>query len=424
MSASGAKFVATARIVAGVARDVVLGSSVRAFPAEVTLARARKRARSLGVTRVTDITRIDRIGLPVYASIRPGAAAGSLCVNGGKGTRPVDAEVGATMEAIEFAIAEPGASALPIVTATARDVLDGHTRPEAVLDLCPRIGARIRLDAPMDVVVATETSTGRQALVPAELVFLPYDPAGRRRAAPFGASSNGLASGNTLQEATAHALCELVERDVRSLHAVDDGSAPVALDGVDGPAADLLARIRAAGIQVHVRTADAGLGIPYFSAVLEDLETPSPLLLSAGYGCHPSRSVALVRAVAEAVQSRLTIIHGGRDDLVDHDRRFRGWTLARKRGHVEQVVARARRGQPVAYARVPDLASEATSVAACERILTRRLRATGFDRVYRVAFCAARDPIQVVRIIVPRLEFFSDKLPRVGARLRDRARAA
>jgi ribosomal protein S12 methylthiotransferase accessory factor len=121
---------------------------MRTSPPEATLARARKRAIALGITRVTDITRLDRVGIPVYASIRPGAAVGSLCVNAGKGFRPIEAQVGAYMEAIEFALAEPGATHIAPVRATARDVLDGRSRPEAVLDLCPKLGVRVRLDAP------------------------------------------------------------------------------------------------------------------------------------------------------------------------------------------------------------------------------------------------------------------------------------
>ena len=404
--------------------DVVLGSSVRSVPAEITLQRARRRARELGVTRVTDITRLDRVGLPVFASIRPGAVEGSLCVNAGKGLRAVEAEVGATMEAIEFALAEQGASHVEPVWATARDVLDGRRRREAVLDLCPKVGARITLDAPLQCVQAEETATGERALVPAELVFLPFRPAGRRRALHFGSSSNGLASGNTRREATVHALCELVERDIRSFQALRDTGVPVALDSVGGPVATLLDHIREAGLVLHVRAADEGLGIPYFAAMLHDPDVLTPQLLTAGYGCHPSRDVAFVRAVTEAAQSRLTIIHGGRDDLTDHHARYKGWTAARRRAEMERVVGGMARGTPVAFESLPDRAAEATTVEGCERVLMHSLRAAGFDRVYRVAFCSPEDDVQVVRVIVPRMESLAYGLARVGRRLRDHARAA
>ena len=208
------------------------------MPPEVTLARARERARALGITRVTDITRLDRVGIPVYASVRPSAAVGSLCVNAGKGLLPIEAEVGAYMEAIEFALAEPGASRVRVLQRTARDVLDGRTRPEAILDLCPKLGAKIRLDAPMDCVAAADIASRARAraLVPAELVFLPFRPRPRFKGI-FGTSSNGLASGNTVSEATVHALAELLERDVRSFEAVHDTSAPVDLETVTGAGA-------------------------------------------------------------------------------------------------------------------------------------------------------------------------------------------
>ena len=115
--------------------DVLLSSSLRPVSPEATLARAKRIAPPLGITRVTDITRLDRVGIPVYASIRPSATIGSLCVNAGKGLHPIEAEVGAYMEAIELAVAEPEAKRVPVVRATARDVLDGRTRPEAILDL-------------------------------------------------------------------------------------------------------------------------------------------------------------------------------------------------------------------------------------------------------------------------------------------------
>jgi len=58
----------------------------------------------LGISRVTDITRLDRLGLSVHASVRPRGR--SLCVHAGKGMRPEESRVGALMEAVELALAE------------------------------------------------------------------------------------------------------------------------------------------------------------------------------------------------------------------------------------------------------------------------------------------------------------------------------
>ena len=71
----------------------------------MTVNHARSLARGLGISRVTDITRLDCVGVPVFASIRPDAQPGSLCVNAGKGITVGEARAGAYMEAIEYAFA-------------------------------------------------------------------------------------------------------------------------------------------------------------------------------------------------------------------------------------------------------------------------------------------------------------------------------
>jgi ribosomal protein S12 methylthiotransferase accessory factor len=400
-----------------------LGSSLRTAPPELTLARARARAVSLGISRVTDVTRLDRVGIPVYASIRPSAAPGSLCVNAGKGLIPIEAEVGAMMEAIEFALAEPGASGVTVVRRTARDVLDGRTRPEAILDLCPRVGQKVRLDAPIDCVEATDVATGDHALVPAELVFLPYRPTPSFKGL-FGTTSNGLASGNSVREASVHGLCEVLERDIRSMQAVRDTSVPVDLATVDGPARALVESVRAAGLELYVRSVRNEYGLAYFFAIINDPDADLPHLLNGGFGCHPHRSVAFVRAVSEAAQSRLAFIHGGRDDLVDVHRRYARWGQAKKRAFVRGVVARAGHGEPIAMQGVDDSSASITSVDRCEEVMLERLTALGFPRVYRVVYTEPGDDLHVVRVIVPRAEMFNESVSRLGVRLRDHLRAS
>ena len=371
---------------------VRLSSSLRAVSPEVTLGHAKVWAERLGITRVTDITRLDRPGIPVYTSIRPGAVAGSLCVNAGKGLRPIEAQIGAYMEAIEFALAEPGASPVARIAGTARDVLDGRERSQAILDFCPKLGAEVSLDAPMDLVAARDVVTGEETLVPAELVFLPFRPHPDFRG-HFGTSSNGLASGNTMREATVHGLAELLERDIRSFEAVRDTSSLIDLASVEGPARGLVDLVHGAGLELYVRSADNVFGIPYFTAVINDPDSLQPHLLNGGFGCHPHRSVAFIRAVAEAAQSRLSFIHGGRDDLQGHHDRFEGWDLAKKRAFVAKVVAKA--GDPtrtIPLSAVADHSATVTTIEACEAFMCDRLREQGMTRFLRVEYTAPGDP--------------------------------
>src|ERR1700761_6145644 len=72
----------------------------RIVPAAETVSLAAAVAESLGVTRVADITGLDRVGIPVYSSVVPDSED-VLSVYNGKGPRPIDAKAGALMEAIE-----------------------------------------------------------------------------------------------------------------------------------------------------------------------------------------------------------------------------------------------------------------------------------------------------------------------------------
>src|ERR1700683_2777150 len=74
--------------------------SERAAAVEDTLARANRVARSFGVTRLANITGLDRLGIPVYTAVVP-KSDDPISVYNGKGTRPVEARAGALMEAIE-----------------------------------------------------------------------------------------------------------------------------------------------------------------------------------------------------------------------------------------------------------------------------------------------------------------------------------
>ncbi len=174
---------------------------------------------------------------------------------------------------------------------------------------------------------------------------------------------------------------------------------------------------------LYVRTVRNPFGVPYFFAIIHDPDACAPHLLNGGFGCHPHRSVAFVRAVAEAAQSRLSFIHGGRDDLDTMLARYRGWSARRKRGFVESVVRRASQGEAVPMQAVDDHGSTVRSVEACEELVLRRFRELGFAKAYRVAFSAPEDDLQIARVIVPRMELFSEAVTRFGVRLRDHARA-
>jgi ribosomal protein S12 methylthiotransferase accessory factor len=383
-------------------------SSLRSRPVEETLRHARAMAREYGVIRVTDTTRLDRLGVPVFAGIRPGAVPRSLCVSAGKGLVPEEAEVGAYMEAIELACAEPATAALPIVRIT------GHALRASgypLIDYCPRSDIDLDEDVEIDCVVATELDTGRAVHVPASRVLFPYVTQ------YFGSDTNGLASGNTRLEATAHGLAEAFERDIATMQGVADRSQRIANTTLPAHLAELVARTEAHGLVLAVRTAFNEFGLPFFTATLREPGVRDAV--HGGMGCHPWATIAVTRAVCEAFQSRLTYIHGGRDDLQGPLNKFMAMS---ETARIEEFHARAnaRESDPtIAYAEVPDLQAATPTIEDVYAVLREAGERGGLGKVLRVALTAEDRPLQVVKVIVPRMEFFTGEADaRMGPRLR------
>src|SRR5262249_14592826 len=83
---------------------------------------------------------------------------------------------------------------------------------------------------------------------------------------------------------------------------------------VDDPyCRDALGKLESAGLAVGVWEITSNVGVPAFQCKIR--EGRGDPLVAVGEGCHPSRSVALLRALTEAVQVRLTLIAGSRGDL-------------------------------------------------------------------------------------------------------------
>jgi YcaO-like protein with predicted kinase domain len=285
----------------------------RAVPPRETLARLAPLQARAGITRLADITGLDRVGLPVYQAIRPNSR--NLSVSQGKGLTRAQAKVSTLMESFEGFHAE---------------AIDAPRRTASLAAMAPELGydprellvddaAHLQGSLVVEWIAATDLCTGAPTWLPAQLCELDFVVTERLHTAAFLPTSVGLAAGNTLLEALVHALCEVIERDActRQAERRHDAAGHLALESIDVPAgAALLARLRRAGIAVHVLDATGPAGVPCFEVFLRQDDIPS---LVFGSGCHPRRSVALLRALTEAAQARLTHIAGSRDDLVpDH----------------------------------------------------------------------------------------------------------
>ena len=93
-----------------------------------TLGRIEPLTKAAGITRVADITDLDRIGIPVFSSIRPGAKEGAISIYNGKGASREQARVSAIMEAMERYSAEPKDEKV------ARDLMENMMASENAVD--------------------------------------------------------------------------------------------------------------------------------------------------------------------------------------------------------------------------------------------------------------------------------------------------
>ena len=377
----------------------------RVVPPAETLRRARERLPAAGITRVADITNLDRIGIPVFSSIRPTAETGAISVYNGKGATPIEAEVSAVMEGIERYSGEMGDRETFVGRYSEVSAGEAALNP-ADLILPPLVPA----DIPVPWVRGYDIVQDEEVLVPAHAVFHPLPVTCGRL---FRTNTNGLASGNTLEEATFHALMEVVERDAWSLVEVTRNTGP-RIEGItDGLAADLLAKFAAAGVEVTLKDITSDIGIPTVAAVADDVVLKDPALLTIGMGSHTNAGIAVLRALTEVAQSRLTQIHGAREDTDTADvRKMIGYDRTKRLNRHWFAES-----DTVEFAAMPSLDSDdfLTDI----NHVTDRLNAAGLSRVVVVDLTRPEIGIPVVRVVVPGLEMYAMDQDRIGRRCRD-----
>jgi len=291
----------------------VAAGQARACSLSETLQRARSAAAAAGVTRLADVSGLASFGIPVFQAVRPQARL--LSVSQGKGLTPMAAMVSALLEAVEQDCAERAElrGRRSCLDALGQDMV----RLWAEADRPPS-GIRLEPKRERDWIAASNLTSGGTTLLPADLVLLDFTRSGHPDARR---STVGLATGNNDDEACVAAIGELLEHHLQETIAAwsprERRSAELDLDSVDDPVPRaLIARIQRRGFAVRAWAMGQPAGIAAFRCVITDAEGPGTLLPPAGgTACHPDRSIALLRALLEAVQSRVTLVAGARDDL-------------------------------------------------------------------------------------------------------------
>ncbi len=276
--------------------------------------RACHASRSCGVTRLADITKLDRLGLPVWQAIRPAGRA--LSVHQGKGASPLSAKIGALCEAIESHRAENAPADGP---RTSFHKLPIDHRAPTLTDYSRSRTLAAPARASIQWCLAADLVTGKPHYLPHDLVSLDFESRGETY---FDRSSSGLGAGASEADAVRTSLCELVERDAvgewERTTAIRRMLSVVALDSIpfDWFRA-WRARLSELSTAIRLFAPASVTGTPAFLCWIEGPEQFGPAYRRfAGSAAHGEPETALFKAMAEAFQSRLTFIGAARDDML------------------------------------------------------------------------------------------------------------
>lgn len=387
----------------------------RSVRPSATIRRARAVLELIGVTKVADVTGLDRVGIPNFMTVRPHDLGPGISYYNGKGTTRADAYAGAMMEAIERHAGERYDG--PVTTSSHHNLRDEHACVDPLeihVPMVRKYSDRLMLEW----VLGFDLMTRRPTFAPLNCVVAPYSP--DSGLSLFYTSTNGLASGNTRAEAVCHALCEVIERDATGLALaraevrpavaallaemgfgeaapLQRGRVPlISLRGLPRRAAALVRKLQRAGLEVELQHLTSAIGIPTIGCTITDPQAlPAAMNNFAGCGTHPDARIALTRALTEAAQSRLTCIQGGREDLPD---------FVPPKG-APPVETRAGAGRSISFDDIPSY--QHASVNEDVEFIIARMRQSGFDQVVVVDITRAEVGIPVVRVIVPRAEIWT-----------------
>ncbi len=392
-----------------------LEGTQRVFKPETTLATTTKLLPRIGVTRIANITDLDRVGIPVFSAIRPSAAAGAISIYSGKGANETNARISAIMESFERCLAEQpevsvNLSGIPLNTERASDTYESlsESYPTLYPDtlLLPRPFSEFTT---LEWVMGFDLMNDIEVFVPANAVFHPYDPQGGNKI--FRSNTNGLASGNTIEEAVLHGLLEVIERDALSIaEFTHNPGREIVLSESDGLNYVLKKKLEDAGIKVKLWLLDSDVDIPTVVAALDDTVLRDPALLVMGAGSHLKPEIAVTRALTEAAQSRVVQIHGAREDT-DRER------VVRTFGYDHMKKMNSYWYEDLGTVRMDEMQDSSSDTPAANiKTVLERLEGSADGAI--IVDLSRGVEIPVVRAIIPMFELYTLDRERKGERIR------
>jgi ribosomal protein S12 methylthiotransferase accessory factor len=326
-----------------------MNGTSRIIPVDKTLLHVNEIAKEIGLTRIADITYMDKLYIPNYSSVLPGTED-YIWVYSGKGPTKQHAKTSAIMESIERYSSLPRSYTKKFVTGTYNELKKSYSilHPYEVIE---PLSFDFQDDMFMDYVHGFDIINNEDILVPAGIALFRYNPHSPC-INPFAFQhTNGLASGNVLEEAVCHALAEVIERDAISLAQLRASAIPfhilhnvfnnlqrqgypvkpfskdmfqddytifsdVLVSEKDyHPITKLIKKFEKFNIKLIIKDVTTNIKIPTFNVACVEWISHDYGYLAEGYGTHPDKRIALLRALTEVSQTRVANIQGARDDL-------------------------------------------------------------------------------------------------------------
>lgn len=366
-----------------------------------------RQMKAAGITRVTEVTGMDILGIPVFTAIRPNRerdTVETISVYNGKGLTKSTARLGAVMEAVERFCGDRAEWSRKVRVRSEKEFLKLGVNFVSPRGLPLRGRVSYRTSMPVEWVAGRDLFAAKNVWVPACAVYSPYE-AESGQPLP-GAGSDGLASGFSMASAVISAILELVERHALSAAERSGRSVNVDLSRCrEASLRRLHRRFQAQGIALVVKDVTGPTGIPTFVASCDDPHTGNVMLLNRGQAAHWDPLVAMTKAVLEAAQGRLTVIQGAREDLASQEKSLRRYGYDRLRRREFSFYFRTDgETRPVNDYRHVSF----SSLRQAERYVLEGLRRAGYERAVAVNLTHSNVEIPVVKIVVPGMKPWQD----------------
>ena len=368
--------------------------------------------KTAGITRIADITDLDRIGLPIYTAIRPTAEDGAVSIYGGKGITKDHARASAMMEGFERYSAEMQDSD-ETITASLNEISEygDYINPKS-LNLPKELEKADISELNIEWSKSKDIISGNEYYIPTNAVFHPYTSDNHMQRL-FKSNTNGLASGNILEEAILHGMFEVIERDAWSIFELTHKNYnQIDIKSIENEIInDIIEKFESNGIRIKLMDFTADIKIPTIAASADDTITKDAGLLTLGMGTHLDPEVAILRALTEVAQSRATQINGAREDTVRAD-------FAREAGYermkrINKYYFRHEDEQ----IKLADIENKSTSSITRDiEIVKEELMANGIEKILYVDLTRPELDVSVVRVVIPEMELYTIDQSRAGYR--------